>query len=66
MSIGWPKHPIGVWASRGAARSGSEWMGWVIGESTKPGCTELTRIPSLAYWAAADLENVRTAPLEAW
>ena len=31
-----------------------------------PGWTELTRMPSCAYWMAAVLENMRTAPLEVW
>ena len=30
-----------------------------------PGCTELARIPSLAYWMAVDLVSSRTAPFEA-
>ena len=45
--------------------SGSERRYSTIGVSTAPGCTELTRMPSLAYWMAADLVNIRTAPLDA-
>ena len=33
--------------------------------SLMPGCTELARMPSPAYWMAVDLVNKRTAPFEA-
>ena len=33
--------------------------------ATDPGCTELARMPSRAYWMAVDLVSNRTAPLEA-
>ena len=33
--------------------------------SMGPGCTELARMPSLAYWMAVALVSSRTAPLDA-
>src|SRR5215510_9458100 len=66
MSAGVPNRPSGVACKRSLATSGLEWPGFVIGVSTKPGCTEFTRILSDAYWTAAALEKIRTAPFEAW
>ena len=34
-----------------------------MGDSITPGCTELQRMPSPAYWMAVDLVSRRTAPL---
>src|SRR5262249_58232229 len=66
MSAGVPNRPSGVACKRIFATSGLEWPGLVIGVSTNPGCTEFTRILSGAYWIAAALEKMRTAPLDAW
>src|SRR4029434_9160527 len=46
--------------------SGSRRRSAVMGVSIGPGCTELARIPSAAYWLDVALGSSRTAPLEAW
>src|SRR5919198_1736838 len=46
--------------------SGSPRRASVMGVTIGPGCTELARIPSAAYWIAVALVSRRTAPLDAW
>ncbi len=59
-------------ASKGAVRatavsrlieSGQTWSPMSV--SMGPGCMELARMPSAAYWMAVDLVKMRTAPLDA-
>ena len=66
MSSGWPMRPSGILATLSWAMLGLSWWARVMGESTNPGCTELARMFSEAYWIAVDLLKIRTAPLEAW
>src|SRR6266511_1561145 len=48
------------------AISGSARRASVIGVTMGPGCTELARMRSRAYWMAVALVSRRTAPLDAW
>ena len=60
-----PSLPMGVSASTAWRCDGSTVPEERIG-GIKPGCTELTRMPSLAWRTAMALVNRRTAPLDAW
>src|SRR5215471_16394292 len=60
-----PMRPRGVRRSRSSRVAGTDRERSVMGVSITPGCTELHRMPSLAYWVAVDLVNRRTATLEA-
>ncbi len=75
MSSGQPFTPSGTASADMASRSGgalaSGLTAWPtvsqIGVSIRPGCTEFTRMPSLAlaHSMAIDLVNSRTPPLVA-
>src|SRR3990172_5658752 len=49
------------WYTAGSARRRS-----VMGVTMGPGCTELARMRSRAYWSAVSFVKSRTAPLDAW
>ena len=60
-----PNRPSGMWATSESSISGTAFIGAVIGVSTVPGATALTRIPSLAHLTASSLVRAMVPALAA-